>query len=134
MPEQPNIILFDGHCNLCNGVVQFIIKRDPKITFHFAALQSEAGQRILQRFELPVDSMDSFVFVQGRSCYFKSAAALRVARELTGLWPMLYALIIVPRSIRDLLYDVVAKRRYRWFGRRDTCMAPTPSLRKRFLD
>jgi predicted DCC family thiol-disulfide oxidoreductase YuxK len=128
------IVLFDGVCNLCNGSVTFIVKRDPGRWFRFAALQSAAGATLLRQFGLPADALDTLVLVEGNRAFTRSTASLRVARRLSGLWPLLYALIVVPRPIRDLLYGVVARNRYRWFGRRDACMMPTPDLRERFLE
>ncbi|HEV8674058.1 MAG TPA: thiol-disulfide oxidoreductase DCC family protein [Methylomirabilota bacterium] len=128
------IVLFDGVCNLCNGSVTFIVKRDPGRRFRFAALQSAAGATLLRQFGLPADALDTLVLVEGNRAFTRSTASLRVARRLSGLWPLLYALIVVPRPIRDLLYGVVARNRYRWFGRRDACMMPTPDLRERFLE
>lgn len=130
----PHIILFDGHCNLCNKTVQFIIKRDPKGKFNFAALQSPVGQELLQRLKLPTQVFETFVLIQENQYYTKSTAALRVLKELGGVWGLLYVFIAVPKRLRDYLYTTLAKRRYRWFGRRDTCMLPTPDIQQRFLD
>jgi predicted DCC family thiol-disulfide oxidoreductase YuxK len=127
------IVLFDGVCGLCSHVVQFIIRRDRKGIFQFAALQSDSGQQLLKRFGLPPDSMSSFLLVEGDRCYMKSTAALRVCLALPGLWPVLYILSIVPRPLRDGVYDWVARNRYRWFGRKDACMLPTAEQRGRFL-
>ena len=127
------VLLFDGVCNLCNGTVQFVIKRDPEAKFRFAALQSEVGQALLKKFELPQDDYDSFVFVEGERFYLRSTAALKVLKGLRGLWPLLYGLVIIPRPIRDFFYNWIAKNRYRWFGKKDQCMIPTPDLQKRFL-
>ena len=133
MDNNQNILLFDGVCNLCNGVVQFIIKRDKEGKFKFAALQSEAGQGILKKFGLPLDDFESFVFVQGDKYYQKSTAALHVARELGGIWKLFYFFIILPKSFRDFLYSLIANSRYKIFGRQDSCMIPTPELKGRFL-
>jgi predicted DCC family thiol-disulfide oxidoreductase YuxK len=131
-PERP-LVLFDGVCNLCNASVDFILERDRKGTFRFAALQSEAGQRLLRGFELPTAEHRSLVLVEGDRVYLRSSAALRIARRLGGLWPALYLFIVVPPFLRDLAYDFVARNRYRWFGKRDTCRVPTPELADRFL-
>ena len=133
MDNNQNILLFDGVCNLCNGVVQFIIKRDKEGKFKFAALQSEAGQGILKKFGLPLDDFESFVFVHGDKYYQKSTAALHVARELGGIWKLFYFFIILPKSFRDFLYSLIANSRYKIFGRQDSCMIPTPELKGRFL-
>jgi predicted DCC family thiol-disulfide oxidoreductase YuxK len=127
------ILLFDGVCNLCNGVVQFVIERDHRQQFKFASLQSEAGQALLQKFRLPTQQFDSFVLVEGQTCFTESTAALRVARQLPGLWSWLYICIIVPKPIRDWVYRTVARNRYRWFGKQESCMMPTPELKARFL-
>ena len=127
------VLLFDGVCNLCNGTVQFVIKRDPRAKFRFAALQSEAGQALLKKFQLQQDDYDSFVFVEGERFYLRSTAALKVLKGLRGLWPLLYGFMIIPRPIRDFFYNWIAKNRYRWFGKKDQCMIPTPDLQKRFL-
>ena len=130
---EPAIVLFDGVCNLCNASVNFLLDRDPDGQFRFAALQSAAGQRHLERCGLPPDDLESFVLVEEGRCYRRSEAALRVARRLPGAWRLLYGLIILPPPVRDALYDVVARHRYRWFGRRDTCRLPTPEEQGRFL-
>jgi predicted DCC family thiol-disulfide oxidoreductase YuxK len=128
-----NIVLFDGVCNLCNGLVLFIIKRDPTQKFKFASLQSEIGQESLMHFGLAKNEFESFVLIRGEKYYMKSTAALKMFRELGGIWQALYAFILVPRPIRDFFYDLIAKARYRIFGKRDVCMMPTPELQTRFL-
>jgi len=132
MTDEP-IILFDGVCNLCNNAVKFVIKRDKKSSIKFAPLQSETGQQLLQQYNLPIIEMNSFFFIENNKAYDRSTAALRVCRHLKGLWPLCYGLIIVPKFIRDSIYDWIAKNRYKWFGQKDTCMIPTPELRSRFL-
>lgn len=127
-----DIILFDGECNLCNYSVQFILKRDKKTRFHFAALQSEVGQKIVSKYRIP-ENVDSVILVQERQCYYQSSAALRICKHLTGGWKLLYGLIIIPKPLRDYFYGVIAKNRYKWFGKRDSCMLPSPEIRNRFL-
>ena len=127
------IILFDGYCNFCSGTVQFIIKRDPNKYFQFASLQSDIGQILLRKHDLE-SAIDSFVLIEDEKCNIKSTAALRVCKKLKGFWSLLYLFIWVPGSIRDYMYDVMAKHRYQWFGKMDHCMMPTPEIRKRFLD
>ncbi len=134
METTKSIVLFDGVCNLCNGAVQFIINRDREGRFSFASLQSAAGQAHLRQFGLATDAFDTFVLVEGGKAYTRSTAALRIARRLPGAWQLLYALMIVPRPLRDWMYGLVARNRYRLFGRRDSCMMPTPELRAKFLD
>jgi predicted DCC family thiol-disulfide oxidoreductase YuxK len=127
-------ILFDGVCNLCNGFVRFVINRDPRAHFRFAALSSSAAQAMLRDSGVRGPLPDSIVLIEGGQVYVRSDAALRIARRLAWPWPLAYALIILPRAIRDGAYDAIAARRYRWFGRRDVCMVPTPDLRSRFID
>ncbi|WHY88761.1 thiol-disulfide oxidoreductase DCC family protein [Neobacillus novalis] len=127
------IILFDGVCNLCNSSVQFILKRDPNSTFKFASLQGETGQALLKKYGLNTDS-NSFVFIENEKIHLKSTAALRVCRKLTGAWRLLAALLIIPGFIRDPFYGIIAKNRYRWFGKKDSCMLPKPEWKNRFLD
>lgn len=127
------IILFDGECNLCSSIVQFAIKRDPSGIFKYAPLQSETGRKLLYKFQLPTDEFDSFILIEGEHCFLTSTATLKLFRRLNGLWPILYILIVVPRPIRDFVYNIVAKYRYRLFGRRSDCFIPTPDIRSRFL-
>jgi predicted DCC family thiol-disulfide oxidoreductase YuxK len=113
--------------------VQFVIKRDRKARFRFASLQSDTGQVLLKRFGLPQDDFDSFVLIKGDKYYLRSTAGLHVLRELGGMWQLLYALIIFPRPLRDFVYSLVARNRYKVFGKRDSCMIPTPEQSERFL-
>jgi predicted DCC family thiol-disulfide oxidoreductase YuxK len=128
------VVLFDGVCNLCNGFVQFVIPRDPAGYFRFAALNSEAAARVLSTARHDGPPVDSIILVEDGVAYVRSAAALRIARRLGFPWILGYGLMIVPRPVRDAIYDLVARRRYRWFGRRETCMVPGPGVRDRFLD
>lgn len=128
------VILFDGVCHLCQGAVKFIIKRDPAGRFRFASLQSEAGSRLLQAAGAHEESLDSVVLIENGSYYIRSAAALRIARGLRYPWPLLYALIVVPKGLRDAVYQFIARHRYRWFGKDETCLVPTRELRERFLE
>lgn len=128
------IILFDGVCNLCNNTVQFILKRDKKEQFRFGSLQGNAGQQLLQRFHLPTTDFGSFVLVEGDRFYTRSTAVLRMLKRLGGGWSLLYSFIIVPKFIRDGVYNLVARNRYKWFGKREECMVPKPELKARFLD
>jgi len=131
--ELSAVILFDGVCNLCNAAVQFVIARDPRGHFKFAALQSETGREVVRRFGLPLDRLDTMVLVEGDRCYSQSEAALRIASRLKGAWPLVGVLRVIPRSLRERLYQLVADHRYQWFGRRSSCMVPTPELAARFL-
>lgn len=126
-------ILFDGVCNLCNGFVRFVIARDPAAHFRFAALSSDAATKLLADAGVLGATPDSIVLVQDGRVYFRSDAPLRIARGLTFPWPLFAAFFVVPRFVRDRVYDFIAARRYRWFGRRDICMVPTPDLKQRFL-
>jgi predicted DCC family thiol-disulfide oxidoreductase YuxK len=128
------VIFFDGVCNLCNRVVQFVIKKDKKKVFRFASLQGKAGQEVLRRFNLSPDDLNSFIVLEGDRIYLRSAAALRVVKSLRGGWKLLYAGIILPRFIRDALYNWIARNRYKWYGKRNECMIPSPELKERFLD
>lgn len=128
------VILFDGVCNLCNGVVQFVIKHDPNHIFRFASLQSEYGKNIMRRFGLPVDELNSFILLENEKIYSRSTAALRIVKKLNGLWPGLYGFIIVPPFIRNAVYNWVARNRYKWFGKKEACWIPTPELKSLFLD
>jgi len=137
MEQSSTIILFDGVCNLCNGVVRFVIARDPRAHFRFAALQSDAARRVCAEVgatpPAAVDPDTIIVIVNGRAVE-RSDAALAIASRLPFPWPMFGVLRILPRGLRDWLYRLVAKNRYRWFGKSDTCMMPTPELRGRFID
>jgi len=133
-PSTSAIVLFDGVCNVCNGAVQFIIRRDPAGRFRFASLQSEIGRELLQRHGLPADRIDTLVLIEDGRSYARSTAILRVIRRLKGPWPLLYAGIVIPRPLRDGLYRFIAANRYRWFGQRESCMLPTPDIRRRFLE
>jgi len=126
-------VLFDGACHFCDGTVSFIIDHDPQANFRFAALQSPAARRLLERCLPSARGCDSLVLVEREKCYTRSTAALRIARRLRSPWFLLYGLIIVPRPIRDALYDWLARNRYRWFGKRDECLVPDAAVQQRFL-
>lgn len=133
------VLLYDGLCGFCNKSVQHILNHDKRKTLHFAALQGDYGKSILTRHP-ELTGVDSLVFVQPldfaylEEVFVRSDAALRVARYLGGLWKLALAAYIIPRPVRDFLYDQFAKRRYRWFGKYDTCLLPPPQVRERFLD
>ena len=129
------IVLFDGHCNFCSGVVNFLIDRDPHGRLKFAALQSETGRRLLAEHGLPTpDEPDTMVFIVGGNALVRSDAALATTKYLRGLWPLARVGYLVPRFLRDPVYKLVARNRYRWFGRSEACRVPTQALRDRFLD
>ena len=125
------IILFDGVCNFCDGSVNFIIEHDKKNYFKFAPLQSEAGQKYIEKFGL--SAIDSVILVEDDKAYTHSTAALKVAKHLGGIWSLFYAFIIIPKPVRDFLYKLFAKNRYKLFGKKDECMIPTPEVRAKFL-
>lgn len=131
--NRSSVLLFDGICNLCNSTVQFTIKRDPKGKLKFAALQSESGQALLKEFSLATDHFDSFVFIKEEKYFIKSTAVLHVLKELGGIWKLFYILIYLPAPFRDFVYDLVAKSRYKIFGKRDQCMIPSAEIEERFL-
>ena len=127
------IILFDGVCNLCNGAVTYIIKRDKKNVFKFAALQSEIGKELVSKFKIDTSKVDSIILIDGEKHYEKSSAALHIAKHLSGAYPLLFGFIIMPGFIRDSFYDYIAKNRYKWFGKKESCMIPTLELKSKFL-
>lgn len=133
MAQHP-VILFDGVCNLCNSSVQFVIKHDSNGIFKFASLQSDAGEALLKKYNLPLNNFNSFLLIEDGKVYSRSSAALRVAKKLNGIIKILYGFIIVPKFIRDAVYNLVATNRYKWFGKKEECMIPTPALQSRFLN
>ena len=128
-----SIILFDGVCNLCNVAVNFVIKRDPGNVFKFAPLQEKQGALLLKTHAIGIQKLDSIVLIENGNVYTKSSAALRIAKNMSNLWPLFFVLLIIPRFIRDGVYDFIAKNRYKWFGEKEQCMIPTPGLREKFL-
>ncbi|MBI5916111.1 MAG: thiol-disulfide oxidoreductase DCC family protein [Bacteroidetes bacterium] len=130
--ESP-ILLFDGVCNLCNASVQWVIRHDPAGRFHFASLQSETGKQLLQKFNLPVSELNTVVLVDGGKALTRSDVPLRILKYLGGGWKLLGVFRIVPKFVRDAVYDWIARNRYRWFGRQEACWLPTPELKARFL-
>ncbi len=128
------IILFDGVCNFCNSSVNFIINRDSEKKILFASLQSETGQKLLKQFNLPTENFTSLVLVSGDEFFTKSDAGLRIAKMLDGGWKTLYITKIIPRFIRNFIYDLIANNRYKIFGKSDHCMLPTKEVRERFLN
>ena len=128
-----SIILFDGVCNLCNGAVNFVINRDPGNVFKFTPLQEKQGVLLLKKHAVDAKMLDSIVLIENGNVYIKSSAALRIAKKMSNLWPLFFALLIIPRFMRDGVYDFIAKNRYKWFGKKEQCMIPTPGLREKFL-
>jgi predicted DCC family thiol-disulfide oxidoreductase YuxK len=128
------VVLFDGDCSLCNRSVQFILRHDPAKRFQFASLQSSAAQRLLlQADQRPEKLPDSVVLVEHGKVYTLSTAALRIARRLNGILPLVSLLMLVPSPIRDWGYDWIARNRYRWFGKQQACLLPTAEMKGRFL-
>ena len=127
------IVLFDGVCNFCESSVQFIIKHDKSNSLKFASLQSNLGQELLTKYNMP-KKLEGVVFIENGKAYYKSSAALRIARYFGGFWRVLLIFGIFPVSITDFGYDIIAKNRYKWFGKKESCMIPTPEVRSRFLE
>lgn len=128
-----HVILFDGVCNLCNGWVRFVLRRDPQRHFRFASLQSTVGAEVLRRHGLPDDYLGSILLLADGVLFSKSDAVLRIAGHLRWPWPVLRVFVVVPRALRDVVYDWVARNRYRWFGKSDSCMLPSAEDAARFL-
>lgn len=133
MSKNHKIILFDGVCNLCNGAINFVIKKDKKNNFKFAALQSDIGRELTSKFNIDRSKVDSIILIDGDTHYEKSSAALHIAKHLYGAYPLLFGFMIVPKFIRNGVYDYVARNRYKWFGKKESCMIPTTNLKSKFL-
>ena len=132
LPENKKIILFDGVCNLCNSSVQFVIQHDEKDIFRFVALESEVGKAIVQHIGIDITKTDSIILYEpGNAYYYKSTAALKIAKSLGGFWPIVCVFTIVPILIRDFVYDYIAKNRYKWYGKKESCMIPTLELKSK---
>ena len=135
MEKGKKIVLFDGVCNLCNNTIQRIIKRDKKDLFRFAALQSETGEKLTTDRNIDTSKVDSIILIEpGVAYYVKSEAALKIGRHLKGYRTMSRVLNLFPSGLRNIVYDFVARNRYKWYGKKDQCMVPTPELRAKFLD
>ena len=128
------IILFDGICNLCNNAVKFVLKRDKNSTFKFASLQSDVAKKLLHNKEVPDIDAGTFVLIENGIIFTRSTAALKVCKYLSGFWPLMTAFLFVPQLIRDWVYNLISKNRYRWFGKRETCMIPSPEVKNKFLN
>lgn len=131
--KDKSIIVFDGYCNFCSSSVMFIIRRDPYLIFRFTASQTEAGRQILDEYDLVELAEHSIILIKHGNIYYKSGAALRIARRLRGFWPLFYGFIVVPGVMRDLIYDFLARNRYRFYGKREECFLPGEDIRERFL-
>ncbi len=129
-----NIVLFDGVCNFCNAWVDFILPRDKNDRFRFVVLQSAAGKKILSTYHLHFDTLDTLVLIEDDSIYTHSTAALRILHSLGSIWSILYGFIIIPKFIRDGVYDIISRNRYGWFGERAVCRIPTEGEHHKFIE
>jgi predicted DCC family thiol-disulfide oxidoreductase YuxK len=127
------VLLFDGVCNLCNSSVQWVLIHDRKGIFRFAALQSDTGQALLRTWNRPTEDFDSVVLVDGDRLLLHSDVPLEIVRRIGGWWQLLYVFKVIPRSIRNVIYRWIARNRYRWFGKRESCMLPRPEWKSRFV-
>lgn len=134
IPKHKKLILFDGVCNLCNNSVQYVIKRDHKNIYLFAPLQSKVGQQIIEQFQIDTVKTDSILLYTNGKLYSKSTAALKVAATLGFSTNILSIFIVIPAFIRNWVYDFIAKNRYKWYGKKEACMIPTPELKSKFID
>jgi predicted DCC family thiol-disulfide oxidoreductase YuxK len=132
--EEAPVILFDGVCNFCNYWVNFAIKRDRKKKLRFTSLQGETAKQLLPKYNINSTSLSSVIFIDKGIGFTQSSAAIRICKHLDGGWKLFYGFMIIPKFIRDFFYNVIARNRYRWFGKKETCMIPTPELRERFLN
>nr|WP_322623553.1 thiol-disulfide oxidoreductase DCC family protein [uncultured Flavobacterium sp.] len=134
LPKDKKIILFDGVCNLCDATVQFLIKRDRKDIFRFVALQSELGQEIIKYIGIDTSKTDSIILYEpGKAYYYKAQAALEIASEIGGFYSLLSVFKVLPNGLSNAVYDYVARNRYKWYGKKDACMLPTPEMKAKFL-
>ena len=135
MLEGKKIILFDGVCNMCNSTINFIITHDKNDVFRYASLQSEIGKKLIEERKIDTSKLDSILLIEPQTSYhYKSTAVLHIAKQLSGLYPLVSLLLILPRFFRDGCYDIIAKNRYKWFGKKEKCMIPTPELKALFID
>ena len=135
IPKNKKIILFDGICNLCNDVVLKVIKYDKKNIFLFSSLQSKIGKEITDHLGIENSKIDSIILYEpGVSYDIKSTAALKIIQDFKGIWSLTYILFLFPEGFRNLIYDYIAKNRYKWFGKKEKCMIPSSELKEKFLD
>ena len=135
LPKDKKIILFDGVCNLCDTAIQYIIKHDRADVFRFVALQSELGQKLLQHIGINIVHIDSIVLYEpGIAYYYKSTAALHIAKGLRGIFTLATVFTLLPTALRDMIYEYVAKNRYKWYGKKEACLVPTAAIRGKFLE
>ena len=133
MTENKTILLFDGYCNLCSSTVQFVLTHEKNSELYFTSLQSDLGVELLKKYALNTSDVDSIVLIKNNKAYIKSSAALKVSKHLKGLYPALQVFYIVPAFIRNVVYDYIAKNRYKWYGKSETCMIPEKKVSHRFL-
>ena len=133
MESKEPVILFDGVCNFCNYWVNFAIRHDRKKKLRFAPLQGETAGRLLHEFSINPTELSSVILIDNGKAYTQSSAAVRICKHLDGGWKIFYGFIILPKFLRDFFYNIIARNRYKWFGKKETCMIPTPELRERFL-
>lgn len=133
LPNDTSIILFDGICNFCNSSVNKIIKHDKKNQFKFAALQSETGKKLVEKHSIDSTKIDSIILIENDAVFIKSTAILKISKQMSGLYPLAFGFIIIPAFIRDIVYDFVARNRYKWFGKKDSCMIPTAEVKEKFI-
>ena len=135
IPKNKKVILFDGICNLCNDAVIKVLQKDQQNIFVFAAIQSRVGQEIIRYLKIDITKIDSIILYKpGLAYYIKSEAALKIMSEFDGFWKLMQIFTILPNSLNNFVYDFIAKNRYKWFGKKETCMIPTPALKAKFLD
>lgn len=127
------IVLFDGVCNFCDSSINRIIKHDKKNYFRFAPLQSATGQELLKKYSIDSSKTDSIILIENNKAYTRSTAILRITKHLNRLYPLMYPLLIIPPFIRNGVYDIIARNRYKWFGKKEVCMIPTPEVREKFI-
>jgi predicted DCC family thiol-disulfide oxidoreductase YuxK len=134
LPVDKKIILFDGVCNLCDATVQFLIKRDVKDVFRFVAIQSDLGQDIINHIGIDTSKTDSIILYEpGHAYYYKSEAALKIGKELGGVYSLLSVFTLLPKIISNSVYDFIARNRYKWYGKKDACMVPSAAMKAKFL-
>lgn len=131
--DEYNLVLFDGVCNLCNKAVDFIIRKDKKNKFKVGALQNPIVKDLLKTYKIDESYLDSLILIQGDEVFYKSSAALLIAKNLGGLWRILYLGMVLPQSLRDAIYEWVGKNRYNWFGKKDSCRLPSPDEKQKFI-
>ena len=131
---EKSIILFDGVCNVCNGFVNFLIPRDEKDQFQFGSLQSQKVKELLNQYHYDADDLSTVILIENNKLYPQSTAVLKIFRQMNGAWPLMYTFIIIPKPIRDFVYQLIARNRYTLFGRKDSCMVPTPEWQAKFVE